>query len=266
MTQPALFIAHGSPTLAIEDNAYTKFLKQLGQEILRKPRAIVIFSAHWDSPDQYVTEDTSHKTLHDFYGFSEEMYNINYPVSGDPELSREIGTIFKNNNLPFLMSSGRGLDHGAWVVLRAMFPNGDVPVVALSVDSRRSPEEQYVIGRMISGLREQNVLVIGSGGLVHNLRLLGENKSIPANWAVEFDDWVGEQLTNWDLRSLLQYEKKAPHVRDAVPAYAKEHIVPLLYAMGAGDNDRIARKLFQDYQYGSLSLNCWMFGGRDIEI
>ncbi|RUT45377.1 dioxygenase [Paenibacillus anaericanus] len=266
MTQPALFIAHGSPTLAIENNTYTTFLGQLGQEILRKPRAVVIFSAHWDSPVQYVTEDASHETLHDFYGFPDEMYDINYPVQGDPELSKEISSIFKSNNLPYAMSSGRGLDHGAWVVLRAMYPDGDVPVVSLSVDSKRSPEEQYAIGKMLSGLREQNVLVIGSGGLVHNLRLLGEVNARPATWAVEFDDWIGEQLVNWDLRSLMQYEKRAPHIREAVPAYANEHLVPLLYAMGAGDTDRTARKLFQDYQYGSLSLNCWIFGGRDNDI
>jgi 4,5-DOPA dioxygenase extradiol len=259
-TQPALFVAHGSPALAIEDNDYTKFLRQLGQEQLKRPRAIVIFSAHWDSPVQYVTGDEQHHTLHDYYGFPDELYDIDYSVPGDPELSREIGAIFKHNNLPYVMSTERGLDHGAWVILRAMFPEGDIPIVALSVDSKRSPEEQYAIGKMLAGLREQNVLIIGSGGLVHNLRLLGDVESPPATWAIEFDNWIAEGLSTWDLRSLMQYEKKAPHIREAIPSYGREHFVPLLYAMGASDNDRNATKLFQAYQYGSLSLNCWKFG------
>lgn len=261
MTQPALFIAHGSPILAIEQNAYTSFLKQLGQETLKPPKAALIFSAHWDDSTQWLTTDRTHLTLHDFYGFPEELYSIEYPVSGHPELSQEIEATFHAHNLPHRLSAGRGLDHGAWVVLRALFPEGNIPVVALSVDSKRSPEEQYAIGKMLSELRQKDVLIIGSGGLVHNLRMLGEEGSEPAPWAVEFDTWIGEQLTAWNLRQLFDYDKKAPHVRTAVPSYGKEHFVPLLYAMGAADDDRHAAKLFQGYQYGSLSLNCWMFGG-----
>lgn len=262
MTQPSLFIAHGSPTLAIEHNAYTGYLKELGQQFMSNvpPRAVLIFSAHWDSPIQLVSDDTVHETLHDYYGFPEEMYHIRYPAKGDPELSDWIGTIFKTSNLQYQMSSGRGLDHGAWVVLRAMFPEGNIPVVTLSVDSKRSPEEQYAIGKMLSELRSRNVLIIGSGGLVHNLRLM-EDRTEPKSWATEFDDWIGEQLAGWNLRTLFDFEKKAPHVKEAVPSYATEHFAPLLYAMGACDNDRRAARLFQDYQYGSLSLNAWRFGG-----
>ena len=263
MTQPALFIAHGSPTLAIEQNAYTGFLRQLGQRTLKPPRAVVIFSAHWDSPVQWLTADRRHETLHDFYGFPEEMYRIQYPAPGDPELSEAIGAMFHAYNLPYRLSEGRGLDHGAWVVLRAIFPEGNIPVVALSVDSKRSPEEQYAIGKMLAGLRRQNVLIIGSGGLVHNLRLIGDEESEPFPWAVEFDAWIGEQLQDWNLRLLFDYGKKAPHVRSAIPPYGKEHFVPLLYAMGAADDERRAVKLFQDYRYGSLSLNCWKFGAGD---
>lgn len=261
MTQPALFVAHGSPTLAIEHNAYTGFLRQLGQEKLEPPKAAIIFSAHWDSPVQGLTTDRIHTTMHDYYGFPEEMYAIDYPAPGDPELSEEIGAIFHSYNLPYKPLAGRGLDHGAWVVLRAMFPDASVPVVALSVDSKRAPEEQYAIGKMLCGLRQQNILVIGSGGLVHNLRMLESEAGEPAAWATEFDDWIGEQLESWNLRQLFDYDRKAPHVRTAVPAYGKEHFVPLLYAMGAADDDHRAVKLFQEYQHGSLSLNCWKFGG-----
>ncbi|RCX15327.1 4,5-DOPA dioxygenase extradiol [Fontibacillus phaseoli] len=263
MAQPALFLAHGSPTLATKDNNYTRFLRQLGQEKLKRPRAVILFSAHWDSPVQQVTEERLHQTVHDFYGFPDEMYAIHYPAPGDLELSREIGSLFKSNNLPYQSVLERGLDHGAWVILRAMFPDADIPVVELSVDSKRSPAEQYAIGKMLAKLREEDVLIIGSGGLVHNLRLLGAEGAAPSSWAVLFDDWIGLQLSRWDLRTLFDYDKKAPHVKEAVPSYANEHFIPLLYAMGAADNERKARKLYQDYEYGSLSLNCWMFGGQD---
>lgn len=260
MTQPSLFIAHGSPTLAIEHNAYTEFLKELGQQMMSAPpRAALIFSAHWDSPVQCVSHDALHETMHDYYGFPEEMYHIRYPVMGDPELSEWIGSIFRARNLPYQVSRGRGLDHGAWVVLRTLFPNADIPAVALSVDSKRSPAEQYAIGKMLTELRERNVLIIGSGGLVHNLRLM-ENREDAVPWAAEFDEWISEQLTGWNLRTLFDYERKAPHAKEAVPSYATEHFAPLLYAMGASDHDRHASRLFQDYQYGSLSLNAWQFG------
>ncbi|WP_334077720.1 class III extradiol ring-cleavage dioxygenase [Paenibacillus sanfengchensis] len=262
MVQPALFIAHGSPTLAIEKNEYTKFLRRLGYETLRRPRAAVIFSAHWDSPVQLVSVDERHQTMHDFYGFPEEMYRIHYPAAGDPLLAEEIMSRFNAGNLPSRPVRGRGLDHGAWVVLRAMYPEGDIPVVELSVDSKRSPEEQYAIGKMLAELRRDNVLLIGSGGLVHNLRRMAGEGAAPAAWAALFDDWIGEQLTAWNLRNLFEYDKKAPHARDAVPSYATEHFAPLLYAMGAADPDRKAEKLFQAYQNGSLSLNCWVFGNR----
>lgn len=261
MSQPALFIAHGSPTLAIEQNAYTEFLRQLGQETLTTPRAIVVFTAHWDSPVQWLTSDAQHTTMHDYYGFPDEMYTIDYPAPGSPELSEEVGAIFQAHNLPYKRSEGRGLDHGVWVVLRLMFPEADIPVIALSVDSKRTPEEQYAIGKMLSELRHRNILVIASGGLVHNLRMLDSTAEQPVDWAVEFDDWVGEQLQSWNLHQLFDYDRKAPHVRMAVPSYGKEHFVPLLYAMGAADDERRAVKLFQDYQFGSLSLNCWRFGG-----
>ncbi|ETT53169.1 class III extradiol ring-cleavage dioxygenase [Paenibacillus sp. FSL P4-0338] len=256
MKLPAFFIAHGSPLLVLEDNDYTRFLQRLGSD-LGKPRGIVIFSAHWDSPEQLITVDTQHEAQHDFYGFPEEMYQLSYPAPGDPALSSRISELFKNSNLPHQPVLGRGLDHGAWVILSTMFPQADIPVVALSVDSLRSPEEQYNIGRMLAPLREEGILLIGSGGLVHNLRLL-KQKDQPEQWAIDFDGWIAERLAAWDLRSLYAYEKQAPHVREAVPAYGKEHFIPLFYAMGAADEGRRAQLMIQAYQYGTLSLNCWM--------
>ncbi|MDF9844608.1 MULTISPECIES: class III extradiol ring-cleavage dioxygenase [unclassified Paenibacillus] len=256
MKLPAFFIAHGSPLLALEDNEYTRFLERLGQD-LGKPRGIVVFSAHWDSPEQLITVDAQHEAQHDFYGFPEEMYSLSYPAPGDPALSSRISELFSKGNLPHQPVLGRGLDHGVWVILSKMFPLADIPVVALSVDSLRSPKEQYKIGQMLAPLREEGILLLGSGGLVHNLRMLKEDDQ-PEPWALEFDAWLAEGLQNWDLPSLFAYEKKAPHVRAAVPSYGKEHFVPLFYIMGTADTGRQAQLMIQAYQYGTLSLNCWM--------
>ncbi|CAM3014241.1 class III extradiol ring-cleavage dioxygenase [Paenibacillus sediminis] len=261
MTLPALFIAHGSPALALEDNDYTQFLTHLGRKI-KTPRAIVIFSAHWDQPVQHITDDKLHETLHDFYGFPEPLYNIEYPVRGDSEVVTQVEQLFKKSNLPYQKVQGRGLDHGAWVILRTMYPDANIPVVELSIDSRRSPKEQYDIGAMLSSLREQDVLIIGSGGLVHNLRMVRHMEG-PQDFAAQFDDWIGEQLAEWNTNHLFGYEKKAPNARLAVPAYGTEHIAPFFYAMGAADNGRKAKKLFQMYQMGSISLNVWSFGNSE---
>jgi len=256
MKLPAFFIAHGSPLLAIEDNEYTRFLARLGQD-LPAPRGIVVFSAHWDSPEQLVTVDVEHVAQHDFYGFPDEMYGLTYPAPGDPQLSRRICELFKAGNLAHQPILGRGLDHGVWVVLKKMFPEANIPVVALSVDSLRSPSEQYEIGRMLSPLRDEGILFIGSGGLVHNLRLLNE-KDQPEAWALAFDAWIAKALETWDLPLLFAYDKKAPFAREAVPSYGREHFVPLFYAMGTADEGRRAQRMIQAYQYGTLSLNCWM--------
>ncbi|GAK41733.1 DODA-type extradiol aromatic ring-opening family dioxygenase [Paenibacillus shunpengii] len=258
MTLPALFIAHGSPTLVIEDNNYTAFLRELGAS-LPVPKGIALFSAHYDEPVQSLSVDEFHTTMHDFYGFPKEMYKIEYPAPGDPELSMRIGQLMAAQNLPYKLVTGRGLDHGAWVILRHMYPEANIPVVSLSVDSMRSEQEQYRIGCMLEPLRHEDILVIGSGGLVHNLRKLSPD-SEPAAWAAEFDEWLTLKLEEWNLRDLYDYEKKAPNAQDAVPSYASEHFAPLFYAMGAADKERRAQKRFQAYQYGSLSLNCWQFG------
>lgn len=258
MTLPTLFIAHGSPTLAIEDNEYTAFLRELGAR-MPLPKGLVVFSAHFDEPVQTLSMDEKHSTMHDFYGFPSEMYRLEYPAVGDPELSQRISELFKKENLPVKLMKGRGLDHGVWVILRHMFPEANIPVTVLSIDSQRSPAEQYQIGQMLAPLREEGILLIGSGGLVHNLRKLSQQEE-PETWAIEFDDWVADRLEHWNLRELFAYDKKAPHAQDAVPSYASEHFAPLFYMMGAADQDRKAERWFQMYQYGSLSLNCWQFG------
>ncbi|QQE78299.1 dioxygenase [Alicyclobacillus sp. SO9] len=256
---PSLFIAHGSPLLAIEDNEYTQFLQQLGHTLPR-PKAIVLFSAHWVSGLQKVSEVAEYDTIYDFGGFPDELYQISYPAKGDLETARAVERLLDANNFASEVESQRGLDHGAWVILHHLFPEADIPVIAMSVNPRLSPSEQYRIGTSLAALRAKDVLVIGSGGTVHNLGALNWQANDADQWALEFDKWLEARLGDWNLKSLYAYESLAPSARLAVPPYGNEHFVPLFYAMGAADASRTAKLLHRSYQYGSLSQTVWQFG------
>lgn len=257
---PSFFIAHGAPLIAIENNEYTKFLNQLGQSLPR-PKAIVLFSAHWESQSQKVSEVDQYDTIYDFGGFDPALYTIKYPAKGNPQISEEIKGLFTENGVPFDVEAKRGLDHGAWVVLRLLYPNADIPVIAMSVNPNLSPAEQYKIGKSLSALRANDILVIGSGGTVHNLRALSwaDNGEVH-QWALEFDDWLAHHLHNWDTDSLFKYDSLAPNAEHAVPPYGNEHFIPLFYAMGAADDSKKATLLHRSYRYGNLSHSVWQFG------
>lgn len=258
---PSLFIAHGSPTLAIEDNEYTQFLSTLGHSS-PKPKAIILFSAHWLSPTQKVGSVENYETIHDFYGFPEEMFQIAYPAKGNREIAIEVVELFKEQGISFRIDETRGLDHGAWVVLRMLYPNADIPVISMSVNPNLSPKEQYKIGQSLSKLREKDILIIGSGGTVHNLRAVKWRQPFgnADQWAVDFDNWIADCINKWDLDSLFQYERLAPNAELAVPPHGNEHFIPIFYAMGAADNEKKAKLLHRSYQYGNLSHSVWQFG------
>ncbi len=256
---PALFIAHGSPMLAVEEDPYARFLHTLGLEFPR-PKAVVLFSAHWLSAVQRVSEVHQYDTIYDFAGFPDELCKIQYPASGERQISKIIEELFEQNGVVYAVEEKRGLDHGAWVVLRLLYPDADAPVVALSINPRLAPEEQYRIGKALRGLRENGVLLIGSGGTVHNLRALRWEDDASDEWAVQFDDWLGDRLKRWDLDELFHYERLAPHANLAVPHNGSEHIAPLFYAMGAADDVKRATLLHGSYRYGNLSQRVWRFG------
>lgn len=258
---PSYFIAHGSPTLAIENNEYTQFLRILGQTV-PIPKAVILFSAHWLAPVQKVSNVKAFETIYDFGGFPEEMYNIKYPAKGDKDITIAIVDLFNEHGISFRVDETRGLDHGAWVVLRLLFPNADVPVISMSVNPNLSPEEHYKIGAALSPLREKDILIIGSGGTVHNLGALKwtSQYGLADQWAVDFDDWLGERINQWDLESLFKYDKLAPSAQMAVPPFGNEHFVPIFYAMGTADNEKKAKLIHRSYQYGNLSHSVWQFG------
>ncbi|MGF7036030.1 4,5-DOPA dioxygenase extradiol [Paenibacillus mucilaginosus] len=254
---PTLFLAHGTPLLAAEDLPYTRFLRNLGRHLPR-PEGIVVVSAHWESPLQLISGASRHETLHDFFGYPEEAYAVTYPGQGDILLSLQIRKELAAEGIASEIDDARGLDHGVWSLLHWMYPAADIPVVALSVHPRLAPEEPYRIGQALHALREKGILVIGSGGTVHNPPLLQWDSSMVDRWALEFDEWLGERIGVWDLEALFDYESRAPHAKLAAPT--REHLYPLFLAMGLADRKRKARLLHQEYQYGSLSLTGWMFG------
>ncbi|CAB3390903.1 dioxygenase [Kyrpidia spormannii] len=256
---PAYFIAHGAPTLAIENNPYTQLLQSVASRF-PKPKAVLLFTAHWESPVQLIGAPEQFGMIYDFFGFPDDLYRIVYPAQGAPEVAEEARTLLDEAGIPAKIDRGRGLDHGAWVVLRLLFPHADVPVATLSVNPALPPEKQYAIGWALAPLR-RDALILGSGGTVHNLWSLDwsrEQDGFPADWAQSFDDWLRDRIENWDTRALFRYKSEAPYAHMAVPR--NEHFVPLLIAMGSADGNRAARRLCQYYQYGSLSLSCWEFG------
>jgi 4,5-DOPA dioxygenase extradiol len=257
---PSFFIAHGAPLIAVENNEYTQFLKELGVSLPR-PKAIILFSAHWESHLQTVSDVNQYETIYDFGGFDPALYQIKYPAQGSQLVSQEIQDLFAANGVPYQVETNRGLDHGAWVVLRLLYPNADIPVISMSVNPKLLPEEQYKIGKSLSALRANDVLIIGSGGTVHNLRAVNfaDNGQID-QWALEFDDWLAHHLHNWELDSLFKYQTLAPNSEYAVPKYGNEHFVPIFYAMGAADNSQKAALLHRSYRYGNLSHSVWQFG------
>jgi 4,5-DOPA dioxygenase extradiol len=257
MSLPSLFIAHGSPMLAIEDNAYAAAIAALGAGMDR-PRAVLLFSAHWETAVTTVNLSERYGMIYDFWGFPDELYRIQYPALGDPSLASAVVEQLQDHGVAVATDPQRGLDHGAWVVLRRLFPLAEVPVVTVSVVPGLPAAEQYHIGQVLSGFRDDGVLVIGSGGTVHNLRAIMWDSGAVANWAWEFDDWLAHVIARWDLDALFQY-RRAPSADLAVPIHGNEHFVPLLYAMGAGDQRRQAHLLHRSYQYGTLSQCIWAF-------
>jgi len=246
--------------LAVQDNVYSRFLAELCGG-MKRPRAVVLFSAHWVSRTQRVTATDRHTMIYDFGGFPDELYQIQYPAAGDDEVTEWIGDLFDEHSIAYLPERQRGLDHGAWVVLRRIFKDADIPVVALSVNPLATPEQQYAIGRALCDLRRRDVLIIGSGGTVHNLRAISfaEPERVD-EWALSFDQWLETQANQWHTDALFAYASLAPAASMAVVPGGNEHFVPFFYAMGAADDVRTATLLHRSYQYGNLSHSVWQFG------
>ena len=251
---PVLFVSHGSPMVALEEDSYTQALRRWPTHIPR-PAAIVVVSAHWQAPRPVrVATSPAPATIHDFYGFPPELYALRYAPAGAPELASAIVERLREAGIAAEADPGRGLDHGAWVPLRFLYPRADVPVVAVSLATPARPGELLALGQALAPLREQGILVFGSGGVVHNLgRLDRRGGPVPvAGWAQAFDDWVRDRLGAGDVDALAAYERAAPHAALAVPT--SEHFDPVLVALGAAAGDRRVSDVYEGFRFGSLSM------------
>jgi len=257
---PSLFIAHGSPMIAIEDTPYTQFLAGLAKT-MPEPRAIIVFSAHWEAAVQQVNGADQHSPMYDFGGFPEPLYRVRYTPAGDPALAERVRDLLEAAGVTVGMEQTRGLDHGVWTILCRVFPTAQVPVVELSVNSRLAPPDQYRIGGALAPLRAEGVLVIGSGVTVHNFGLLhlARQDNDPWPWVTDFEAWLDEHLMTWDVDALFDYAHRAPEADKAVPPRAREHFVPLFYSAGVADETRRAELLYRDFPWGVMTNTVYRF-------
>jgi len=255
---PALFVGHGSPMNAIEENEFTRGWQAAAQAIA-KPKAILCVSAHWETRGVGVCSATQPETIHDFGGFPQALFDVRYPAPGDPALAQRVVALVKG--LQIQATPQWGLDHGAWSVLRVMYPDADVPVVQLSLDSSKPGPFHLALARELAALRDEGVLIVGSGFLTHNLRTVSfdPNATTPA-WAAEFDAWAADVLARRDVDALLDYRERAPGVRQALPTH--EHFVPVIVSMGAAIDDASATARFPitGFAYGTATKRSVQLG------
>lgn len=258
---PTLFVSHGAPTLAIEPGSAHQFLKSLGRD-LAEPTSILVLSAHFDVPVATVTASSAPKTIYDFYGFPEALYNINYQAPGDPSLANRVSDLLSAAGIPTRLDEERGLDHGAWIPLSLMYPDADVPVVQLSIDSRKDEEFHFRLGELLRPLRDEGVLIIGSGGATHNLaHAIRAEHDVPfVDWANSFREWLAETVENDRRDDLANYQAIAPEARRNHPT--GEHFLPLLSAMGAAEPGEPCRRIHASETYGALAMDMYLFGAQ----
>lgn len=256
LRQPSVFVSHGSPMTALDAGPYFQALRGLGER--SKPRAVVVVSGHWEAgPPLLVSSQNPQATIHDFYGFPRELYEVHYNPPGDPNLAREITGMFEAAGLPSALDANRGLDHGAWTPLRMMFPEANVPALQVSLPDQRTPESLFALGAMLAPLRDQGVMFLGSGGVVHNLYLPrpAENAR-PQQWAVDFDTWIKNSIENRDVEALYRYRTIAPYAKQAAPT--TDHFDPIFVTLGAawgrGNTVSSVEQVFEGFQYGHMSL------------
>jgi 4,5-DOPA dioxygenase extradiol len=259
MTQlqlPTLFISHGAPTLALKAGEIGDVWHRLAQS-LPKPSAVLAVSAHWFTDRPLVATTDKPETIHDFYGFPEEFYRITYPAPGAPALAKRALDLLQTAGIPAAADARYGLDHGAWVPLKSFYPKADVKVAQLSVQPARDARWHYRIGQALAPLRDENVLILGTGGSTHNLRELDPHAVAAPEWAKQFDDWLGDALEHGRIEDLLDWQIKAPNARRAHPS--PEHFLPLFVALGAAGEGAKAERVHSGFSMGGLSMSAFRF-------
>jgi 4,5-DOPA dioxygenase extradiol len=260
MTLPSLFLSHGAPTLPLTDTPARAFLKQLAGT-LERPKAILVVSAHWETAQPTVNAVDWNETIHDFYGFPRPLYDMRYPAPGAPQLAARVAERLAEASLACAIDRRRGLDHGAWVPLLLMYPQADIPVLQLSVQPTMGPAHHLRVGRALAALRQDGVLIVGSGSFTHDLsefRGHDPNDAAPA-WVNQFADWFHAALSERRTGDLLAYRAQAPFAAKNHPT--EEHLLPLYVALGAAGENASAERLHASATYSVLRMDVYAFRG-----
>ncbi|MFP5519881.1 MAG: 4,5-DOPA dioxygenase extradiol [Bdellovibrionia bacterium] len=248
---PVVFVGHGSPMNAIANNSYTQMLEKLAAEI-PTPKAILAVSAHWMTRGTWITAMQAPKTIHDFYGFPEALFQVQYPAPGNPDLAKSISELIQVPKIEKDQDSW-GLDHGTWAVLKHMYPQANIPVLQLSLDMTQVPEFHFALGKKLAILREQGVLILGSGNLIHNLRILNwDEKAAPFVWAQDFSNWLKDKLNKKDFLPLVKDFHDVEGGKLSIPTL--EHYLPALYVLGAFQENEEVQIDFDEIQNSSISM------------
>lgn len=253
---PTLFVSHGPPTLALTDSPARRFLADLGTSLAR-PEAILCVSAHWETEVPTVATNERPRTIHDFYGFPDDLYEVRYAAPGAPNLAKEVLRRLKDTGIACAEDAERGLDHGAWVPLMLMFPKADVPVMQLSIQPQSTAADHLRLGRALAGLGDDGVLVLASGGAVHNLAHFDPGSHMVPEWARRFEDWLDEVLVSGRSDELVDtWTRKA----DGAMAHPRdEHLLPLPVAVGAAGERAKGRALHRGFMDGALGMAAYAF-------
>jgi 4,5-DOPA dioxygenase extradiol len=257
---PSLFLSHGAPTLPLTDTPARSFLSQLGG-MLARPKAILVISAHWETSVPTINAVDRNETIHDFGGFPRPLYELRYPAPGSPTIAARISDLLRESGIDSRIDRSRGLDHGAWVPLLLMYPQADIPVLQLSVQPHLGTEHHLRIGRALAPLRQEGVLIIGSGSLTHDLsEFRGHDPNDPApDWVNAFADWFHSALTAAGrTEDLLDYRRQAPFAVKNHPS--EEHLLPLYAALGAAGESARAERLHASATYSILRMDVYAFG------
>ena len=250
MILPAIFFGHGSPMNAIENNFYTKSWEALGRDLgkrLPKPKAILVISAHYETDGTKITSGEQQKTIHDFYGFPQKLFDVKYEPRGSFELAKRVQKLLPEIQL----DDSWGIDHGAWSVLLRTHPKADVPTLQLSIDKNKSPREHYELAKKLQILRGEGVLIIGSGNIVHNLRMMNSNIRRVYPWAIQFNDAVTKAIAEDDHEKIIEFKKLAG-ARESAPT--AEHFIPLIYILGLQKKNEAAEIFCEGIEMGSIGM------------
>lgn len=255
---PTLFIGHGSPMNALANNTFTQALERIGNQLPR-PDAILCVSAHWMTQGgTAVTKMENPPTIHDFYGFPKELFEVQYPAPGKPEIADLVQSTVTAQSI-FSDTEQWGLDHGTWSVLRHMYPSADIPVLQLSIDMTKTPEQHFNLGQELSSLRDKGVMIIGSGNIVHNLRKIQwDPQAKPFDWALEYDAWIKKNLEERNFKALHQKFLNSEAGKLSNPTL--DHYLPMLYVLGAGKNEPTLTTEYEEIQNSSISMRTFRFG------